>query len=305
MGRLTLNAIDGSADIYGSELAFFRVKINELHLAFLSLPNFPHGYSTYTYHLGMAFSEDHYIRAKMNFDHSNGVAKVKEYIHPVEFISDVKIALSSAAYDEKLFGHIDNARAGLNTALVIGNDALRLASRISGQCELHLYVKPENFEWLSSIINYGLLIGLYRPNAGWESAIDLLKQTRSEPIVMSYSVSDSYPNPHISNWDEIKHKFEVDQDETNGYYDLSHETRWHLATEQLLKIKWLELKPSNFSAYRYLGGWDALKIEQLLGMDSLDTIRKTIDIFSSYTERYYPDESWLHAKAEAELYADS
>lgn len=81
----------------------------------------------------------------------------------------------------------------LNTALLMGNDIVRLGTFIHAQCEVHGWFKPEDFGWVAKIIYDGLKSGLYREDAGWEE-VRLLFLRAETPIVMSYSVTESFPD---------------------------------------------------------------------------------------------------------------
>lgn len=80
----------------------------------------------------------------------------------------------------------------LNTALTMGSYPVKLFAFIHGQCEIHGYIIDENKEFVASVIEEGLDIGLYRKNQGWEGVIKLLQESTG-PVVMSYSVCDVFP----------------------------------------------------------------------------------------------------------------
>lgn len=105
----------------------------------------------------------------------------------------------------------------LNTALVAGSDPVRLAAKINGWCESHAWVDGPDRAWMADIINEGLRAGIYRrelwyadtsdgphdkrADQGWGQVVDLLRARDDEPVVMSYSVTDGFPNPWIAGWD--------------------------------------------------------------------------------------------------------
>ena len=131
----------------------------------------------------------------------------------------------------------------LNTALVLGSDPIKLYVRIHGQCEVHCYVEGTNRAWLASIIQDGLDSAIYRKNSGWESTIEMLESDDQNPVVMSFSVCDSFPNRHVAEYED-----DVDGD---TWYDRDTSEQWALAMKELREHRWLELKPSTFGAYSF------------------------------------------------------
>jgi hypothetical protein len=115
----------------------------------------------------------------------------------------------------------------LNTAMRVGNDAVQLAARIHGQCELHCYAEAGDRKWLAEIINRGLGTGVFRKNTGhrehesWEAVYRFLRESETEPVVLSFSGGDQFPNP-----------WELEQDD--GDWDgLSLDEQWHIGMEAL------------------------------------------------------------------------
>lgn len=99
---------------------------------------------------------------------------------------------------------IDAFAMALNTAIEWGGENMRLIARLDGQCEIHAYVEGKNRAWLADLIEDGLDADLLRRGMGWEAAPDarhprgpgaipLLRSRDDEPVVLSYSVCDSFP----------------------------------------------------------------------------------------------------------------
>lgn len=84
---------------------------------------------------------------------------------------------------------IDSFDLFLNTALSVGNDALKMLAAVHGQCEVNAFVRGKNRAWMADIIANDNA-GLFRPNKGWEEVIDLLRESDDETVFMSYSVTD-------------------------------------------------------------------------------------------------------------------
>ena len=81
----------------------------------------------------------------------------------------------------------------LNTAILSGSDAVKLSARIHGQCEVHGWFSTDNKNWLCSIIQQGIEARIFR-DPGWLKVQHLAQNTKSDRIVMSYSVCNSFPN---------------------------------------------------------------------------------------------------------------
>jgi hypothetical protein len=179
----------------------------------------------------------------------------------------------------------------LNTACQVGSDAVKLAARLHGQCELHAWVDGPNRAWLADIIQAGLHSGVFRkgiwyqdvPNGpkdkwsdqGWGDVIALLRERDDEPVVTSYSVTDRFPNRSLTTWnpppmpENWKPQFWEAEDwaaqsgeERAEYYDehaqdlwyeLPVEEQWRLAMDGLRAdtASGLEMKPDNWQTFRF------------------------------------------------------
>ncbi|MFD6565481.1 hypothetical protein [Micromonospora profundi] len=145
---------------------------------------------------------------------------------------------------------LHTANLDLNTALVAGSDPVRLAAKIDGWCEAHCWVEGPDRAWLADIIDRGLTAGLYRKglwysntpdgpkdqwsDQGWGQVLDLLRSRDDEPVVMSYSVCDGFPNPEIAGRES----------ESGQWYDLPGGEQWQTAMDGLRRERpWARLAP--------------------------------------------------------------
>lgn len=127
----------------------------------------------------------------------------------------------------------------LNSALAIGNDAIKLMARLHGQCEIHCFVEGKNRQWLANIIKKGLDQKIFRGNMGWDEVLELLERDSDGPVVCSYSVSDCFPNNYLAECDE----------------ETPYEEQWDLCMEKLRSGEGcLELKPNDWDDYKFGAG---------------------------------------------------
>lgn len=177
-----------------------------------------------------------------------------------------------------------------NTVLAAGSDPLRLAVKIHLLCEVHGYIMGYHRGWLADLIEEGYEEGLYRKgywraddqhamaelegetvapehrvfqSMGWPELIAKLREGRSGPVVMSYSVTDGFPNSHVANWlppwpkgvekdwnalSEEQQQERRDRDEE--WNNLPHHRHWDLAVKGL-KSRMTPLDPKNLRTRRF------------------------------------------------------
>ncbi len=152
----------------------------------------------------------------------------------------------------------------LNTAGVLGSDAVKLAARIHGQCEIHAWVDGSNRNWLAGIIEQGVKSGFYRSGQGWDKVIELLKEDSENAVVLSYSVCEGFPNGDIAGWTPpVNEDGDPDYD---AWYELSEEEQWSLAFAGLASSGGgLELSPDNWDEFFFSDGYTALNLVRDLG----------------------------------------
>lgn len=152
----------------------------------------------------------------------------------------------------------------LNTALIVGSDPIRLSARIHAQCEIHGWVDGRNRDWMAGIIEEGLSSGVFRDArqtqyGNWPGVIALLRRTAETPVVMSYSVCESFPNPGIAMPEPDKTWKEMSEDEQQAWMDKQDEWReqdagkqWDQAFAALKESDMgLEIKPDNWKTFHF------------------------------------------------------
>jgi hypothetical protein len=136
----------------------------------------------------------------------------------------------------------------LNTAMAIGSDAVRLAARIHGQCEIHAFVEEESRHWLAGIVAQAQQFGIFRPGMGWDDVIEHLRRSHDGPVVLSYSVTERFPDESdaIDGGTWVRPEGEDGEPDWDAWYHLPIAERWDLAMVGLRNTaqeKWLELRP--------------------------------------------------------------
>lgn len=277
MSRIYFHSPSGTAELMGSERAYMGVLISDLALGVLS----PESYSR-PEHLMQLVAQDHDLRKVMRSPHWTQWFRTS----------------FSVGWSE-LFQYqgqpIETLALALNTALALGNDALKLLARLHGQCEIHAHIHPRNRMWVAKIIDQGVNSGLYRPEQGWKDVRAFLAASNVEPVVTSYSVTDGFPNATIADWQppsdlsqNLAPTYYSDEEwaatdlETRAeyardtWYELPVEERWETAMRGLTATRGgLEIKPDNWETFRFNHKLSAF---DLVAADWEDRIRTALGV---------------------------
>lgn len=125
----------------------------------------------------------------------------------------------------------------LNTLVAMNSPQLSFVAHVHGCCENHGWVEAENARWLSDLVLRGREDNLFRAGQGWEDVATLAQEvaeTCEGPIVMSYSVCESFPNPAVANWTP------ADEGDEGGdaWYALSADAQWDMGVRALRESDW-------------------------------------------------------------------
>jgi len=163
----------------------------------------------------------------------------------------------------------------LNTALLIGNDALKLMAIIDGQCEINAFVRGKNRAWMADIIENDKS-GVFRAGNGWEDVVGLLRESDEGTVFMSYTVTDSIDGKVFSDWfhSTIEERgLDADSGEvTNALQDeweeLSADKRWELceAWADEHAAQGYEISPERWTEedFHFGSGWNASMVVDVL-----------------------------------------
>lgn len=243
MSRVYFRSPSGTAELLGSERAHLGGLCNDLARGLLDVQNnherireflpdddMHAAYPTYP-------CPDYYLR-----------------FHQWRMSAEMRIA--SSIGDDGLTWkgkRVDSFSLVLNTAARVGNDAVKLAARIHGQCEIHGWCDGKFRSWLAEIIEAGLASGVFRKALapgnldgsrgepyplGWDDVTTFLRSRDDEPVVMFYSVCDSFPNRYKAGWEPPE-----DAELRPDWCDDEH---------------WESLEDSERARYRADEGWERL-----------------------------------------------
>ena len=185
----------------------------------------------------------------------------------------------------------------LNTALVLGSDAMILLARMHATCEIHGYVEGEHRGWLADIIEKGRSDNVLRPGQGWEGVAELLRESDADPVVMSYSVCDGFPNAGVAKdaglwtpgpehqgvWTQEgqpdhPHLWGQPWWDGDEWYDLSGDEQWRLGIEAL-RNKWVgevDLTPTSWRSRGFGKGWSVFDLEAWIDEHPPESVRPEV-----------------------------
>ena len=284
MSRVYFHSEDDRAAILGSERAWLYHICKKMSIGLFNIPDgIGDQGKALTFSLYSSLPESSCIKDFFLLEKESSAATIKQG-EWLRFKSLFECYQSVS--DDKFFDKIPIWLLWLNTACLVGNDAIKLAARIYGQCECHCWVRGENKKWLAAIIEKALATHLYRRNSGWEDVVELLNQENDSPVVLSYSVCDSFPNATVAGWGVRWEKFE----------QLEDSEKWLLAVTNLEESgRGLELAPQTWDDFYFAQGWDVFKFNQLISIGAasktpLQTMLEAIDMFE--TSDFLPPKAW-------------
>lgn len=226
MSRVYFHSLSRETELYGTERAYAGNLVSELALVPLDrvLNTFGKGKPMILDWL----PKDHYM---LDSDfHDRGPRGFKQTFGTWWHVGFDDHFLSHPETEERYWPFT----VSLNTAVVSGSDPIRLLGRMHGQCEIHGYMEGEDRAFIADVIEEGRKGRILRPDAGWENVIEHLRERDDEPVVTSYSVTESFPNPYVVKETGIRH---LDCDhKIDEWYDLTDKEKWDDAMAAIRKM---------------------------------------------------------------------
>lgn len=268
MSRVYFHSPSGTAELLGAERAHAGLTAQRIALGAVD-----------------AFHNHERLRELINPAHDMARADTSGEMIRWAFWFDQALTVNDASLPLLTYrGHpIDAFSLILNTAIAVGSDPVKVLARIHGQCELHGYIEGPNRAWLADLIDQGLADGVMRRTLrgrplGWDDVTAFLRARNDEPVVMSDSSGDMFPNEDVAEWrppagtdlrpdwaaedpDEWAALDETERAEWEQtraldlWAELPKDERWDLAMTGLRarseRGALLEMKPDGWAAYRF------------------------------------------------------
>ncbi|MFF3848024.1 hypothetical protein [Streptomyces sp. NPDC002328] len=273
MSRVYFRSPTRTAELRGSERAWLGSLVNDIAIGVLDLRDLSR-----VERLRQLIHPDHYMAKRPTEGH--GWLNDWASIYATAFAVGWDRSAPLIQYHGK---QIDQFSLALNTAALLGSDQIKLAARLHGACEIHTWVDGPNRAWLADILQAGLDGGVYRRGIhyaaepdhgrpeplwvpqGWEDVVALLRERDDEPVVTSYSVTDSFPNSGVGDWmppwpDAVPRDWNALNEQQkrergerqDAWYDLDAGERWRISMGGLrASSDGLELKPDNWHTFRF------------------------------------------------------
>jgi hypothetical protein len=257
MSRIYFHSQEGAVEVKGVERAWFGLLAGRFSLGILGLDYWSDGAESP--HPIRAF-----LRPESYLNHSS--------YQGTGFVRALETALQ-VGFDRSLVVHgepLDCFLMHLNTLMAVGNDPLRLAARLHGQCEIHAWVAGANRDWLAGIVLEGLRRGVFRPRMGWEEVVAFLRLNAALPVVTSYSVCEQFPNQSVGMRGGFVRPTAVDEEtgeavpDYDAWYELPLGRQWAYALAGLSDEPSLEMRPDDWVDYHFGENFTALSLLRLL-----------------------------------------
>jgi hypothetical protein len=160
---------------------------------------------------------------------------------------------------------IDAWCLALNTSLAVGSDPIRLSAKIHATCEIHGFFAGSDRRWLADIIEEGLEEGVFRKemrypkdrlnpegetelvSMGWTELVEQLRESLQFPVVMSFTVTDGFPDPPKSWRPHLK-----GGDRWEQWSSLDDRKRFDLALVEVVEARGNKpISPETLRKYRF------------------------------------------------------
>jgi hypothetical protein len=276
MSRVYFHSQSGEAELWGGERAWLGSVVSDIALGFIGVSDCDR--------MRALVRPGHYL-LDSRYHRPGG----EQVTWTEQLKTSLKVGIDgdgTLAWDGK---PIDTFSLLLNTACAVGNDAVKLAARIHGQSEIHAYIEGIDRAWVAQVIGCGLDAGVFRRNTGyadrkesWEHVSRFLLDRDDEPVVMSYSVTDSFPQRYLTDWEppagtELRPSWwsagewaGLSEEDREGYHseardelwsELPDSGRWGIAMTALrASAGGLRIDPANWHDFRFGHGLTVLDL---------------------------------------------
>lgn len=255
MSRLYFHSPSGEAELHGSEHALLGNLVRDIAIGVLALDNSRRA-----------------DRIADLIDPAYGLGARPDGAGFQTWARSVETALRVAFSREPLTWRGRAIASGpllANTALAVGSDPVRLATRLYWQCEIHAWVDGPNRAWLADLMQQGVDAGVFRAgfpfrglddterwsHQGWDDVMAVLRSRDDEPVVTSYSGCNGFPNPAVANWTPEGQPEDPDsygEWVSDEWGKLDDATQWSLAIAGLRADPGgLEMRPDNWATFRF------------------------------------------------------
>jgi hypothetical protein len=148
----------------------------------------------------------------------------------------------------------------INTILAMNSDIMSFMAKVWGNCESHGWFPPEDHMFFASIINEGLDRHILRSGKGWDQVLEMFSAGLEDPIVMSYSVTDGFPNAALAG-----HDYEEDEE---WWLNTSAEEQWDVCVAALKEKPYEDISSDTLNGRWFLDAatlWDAVESPEWRG----------------------------------------
>ncbi|MFE9812382.1 hypothetical protein [Streptomyces sp. NPDC005548] len=290
MSSVYFTSPSSTAELKGSERAWLGGLVNDIATGALSLSTFGHAEQM----LGFV-DPAHYLY----LDPSEPKRPGWQAAWASSYETSFRVDMGRAPLVQFQGRSLSTSTLALNTALILGNDPVKLGARIHAQCELNCWVDGPDRAWMAGIIDHGLEIGVYRRGAeedpqGWEQVAELLRSRGDEPVVLYDSIgSEGFPSAYLGDWmpawpegvPQTHEGWELltedqrrERDErSDAWYDLSAQEQWDISLPALRAKTGhgLQIRPDNWRRFHFGHG---LSVLDLVAHDAEDRIAAKLGV---------------------------
>ncbi len=237
MSRIYFHARHRTAEVGGSERAYFSALANDMTLALLRLD----AQRDVEWMRDVTFNPPDYLAEAMARPMPDVMTDRHAYIEWARW-PDMWATWARVGCDEGSGLRVDGevipfGEMALNTLVAMNSPQLAFAAHVHGCCETYGYIPAKNAGWLANLIEKGRRERVFRKGQGWDDVIALAREVAAEgagPIVMSYSVCEKFPNPGVAAWEPP----DADDATYDAWYDLPEAERWELGVRAITARKW-------------------------------------------------------------------